>query len=177
MFPYLRCWDSLALNNLRNICILNVNLNGVAPIEEGRGGMMETVKSRRHFMCRLVGLASGVVLAGPKELRAARQETKNVLGQLELDALKSSRPRKNPSIMCRREGEETTLYREERGEEIPIYRMNLTGRMIWEACNGRRSLSDISRLIIEQYQVTPYQAQLDTFAFLALLKKTGAVWV
>lgn len=138
---------------------------------------METVKSRRHFMCRLVGLASAAMLAGPKELRAARQETKNVLGQLECDALKSSRPRRNPSIMCRRAGEETILYREENGKEIPIYRMNPTGLMIWKACDGRRSLSDISRLIIEQYQVTPYQAQLDTFTFLALLKKTEAVTV
>jgi hypothetical protein len=137
--------------------------------------MAGMVKSRRHFMCRLVGLASGAMLAGPKELRAARQETKNVLGQLELEALKSSRPRKNSSIMCRRAGEETTLYREEKGEEIPIYRMNPTGLMIWEACDGRRSLNDISRLIIKQYRVTSYQARLDTFSFLALLKKTGAI--
>lgn len=139
--------------------------------------MMEMVESRRHFVCRLAGLASCAILAGAKELRAARQETKNVLGQLELDALKSSRPRKNPSIMCRRSGEETTLYREENGKEIPIYRVNPTGRMIWEACDGRRSLSDISRLIIEQYQVTEYQARLDAFVFLAFLKKTGAVTV
>ena len=139
--------------------------------------MMEMIKSRRHFICRLFGLASGAMLAGPRELRAARQETKNVLGQLELEALKCSRPRKNPSIICRRAGDETTLYRKERGEEIPIYRMNSTGLMIWEACDGRRSLSDISRLIVEQYRVTEYQAELDAFAFLALLKKTGAVTV
>jgi hypothetical protein len=137
--------------------------------------MMETVKSRRHFMCSLVGLASSAVLASPKELRAARQEAKDVLGQLELDALKSSRPRKNPSIMCRRAGEKTTLYRKEKGEEIPIYCVNPTGRMIWEACDGRRSLSDISELITDHYQVTEYQARLDAFVFLVLLKKTGAV--
>ncbi len=137
--------------------------------------MAEMVKSRRHFVCRLIGLASGAMLAGPKELRAAKEETKNMLGQLELEALKSSRPRRNPSIMCHRAGEEMTLYREKRGKEIPIYRMNPTGRMIWEACDGRRSLSDISGLIAEQYRVTEYQAKLDAFAFLALLKKTGAI--
>ncbi len=122
-----------------------------------------------------MGLISGILLANSKELSAARQERRDLLGQLEMEILRMSRPRRNPSIMCRRAGEETMLYREEKGKEIPICRMNPTGLMIWEACDGRRSLSDISRLIIEQYQVTPYQAQLDTFSFLALLKKTGAI--
>ena len=126
-------------------------------------------------MCSLVWLASGAVLAGPKELRAERQETKNLLEQLELDALKSSKPRRNPLIMCRGSGDKMMLFRDKGDKEIPLYRLNQTGKMIWEACDGTRCLEDISGLITDQYQVTEYQAQLDTFTFLALLKKTGAV--
>jgi len=100
-----------------------------------------------------------------------------LLGQLELEILRLSRPKRNPLMMCRASGEGTTLYLKRNGEEIPIYMMNPTGYMIWKACDGGRSLKEISRLILERYRVSEHKAQLDTISFLALLKEAEAITV
>ena len=139
--------------------------------------MGDIVRSRRSFIHRLMGLVPVILLARPKELRAAKQETKDLLRQLELEILKSSRPKRNPAIMCRTSGDETTLYRERGGKRGPICSMNPTGNMIWEACDGSRHLKEISRLILERYQVAENQARLDTLVFLVGLKEIGAITV
>lgn len=128
-------------------------------------------------MCKFMGLIPGILLANPKELRAAKQETRNLLGQLELEVLRTSRPKRNPLMMCRVSRERTTLYLKRNGEEIPTYMMNPTGYMIWKACDGSRSLKEISQLILERYRVSEHKAQLDTISFLALLKKAEAITV
>jgi len=139
--------------------------------------MANMVRSRRSFMCKLVGLIPGVLLANSKELRAAKQETRDLLGQLEMEILKASRPRKNPSMICRASEEGSTLYLKRNGEEIPIYMMNPTGYMIWNACDGTRSPKQISQLILKRYRASEQKIQLDTLFFLALLKKAEAIAV
>ena len=79
--------------------------------------------------------------------------------------------------MCRASEEGRTLYLKRNGEEIPIYMMNPTGYMIWNACDGNRSFEAISQLIIERYGVSEQSAQLDTLLFLLQLKKSGAITV
>ena len=128
-------------------------------------------------MCKVMGLISGIWLAHPKELKAAKQETRDLLGQLEMEILRRSNPRRNPSMTCRTSSKGTTLYVKENGEETPLHMMNSTGYMIWEACDGSRSFREISRLIFERYKVSEQQAQLDALLFLSLLKKSNAITV
>ena len=124
-----------------------------------------------------MGLISGILLANPKELRAAKQETRDLLGQLEMDILRRSRPLRNPSMMCRESEKGTTLYVKKNGEETPMYMMNPTGHLIWKACDGSRSFKEISRLIIESFRVSEQKAELDALLFLSLLKQSKAITV
>ena len=126
-------------------------------------------------MCKFLGLIPGILLASPKELKAAKQETKDLLGQLEMEILRISKPKRNPLMMCRASEKGSTLYLKSNGEEIPIYMMNPTGYMIWKACDGRRSFKEISQLIHERYRVSKQEAQSDALFFLSLLKKTEAI--
>ena len=137
----------------------------------------DMVTSRRSFMCTFMGLIPGVLLANPKELRAAKQETRDLLGQLEMDILTRSRPKRNPSMTCRASDKGTTLYMKRNGEETPIYMMNSTGHMIWKACDGSRTFREISQLILERYRVSKQKAQLDALLFLSQLKKCEAITV
>ena len=139
--------------------------------------MVNIANSRRSFIHKCMGLIPGILVVSPNQVRAARDEAKDLMRQIELEILRSSRPKRNPSIMCRTSGEETTLYRERGGETSPVCSMNPIGNMIWEACDGSRQLKEISRLVFERYQVAEHQAHLDTLVFLALLKKIGAITV
>ena len=138
--------------------------------------MQDFFTSKRRFITTFGGILSGIILAGPKQLKAAaKPEIKNLLSQLELQAIRSTRPRRNPSVICRTSGEKVALYRERRGEKIFLKNMNQTGKMIWDACDGRNSLKEISQLIHERYLVSRHRAWIDTFSFLASLKRIGAI--
>lgn len=133
------------------------------------------VASRRGFISTIMALIPGVVLASPKRLQAAKPEIKDLICQIELQILKSSRPKKNPSVMCRSIGDTSTLYREKRGKRDPVCSLNPTGKMIWEECDGKKSPSDISKLIHERYQVSKHQAAVDTLALVRGLRKVEAI--
>lgn len=139
--------------------------------------MADMIKSRRSFLCKGMGLISGILLANPKELRASKHETRDLLGQLEMEILRISRPKRNPLMICRESEEGITLYLKKKEEEIPLYMMNPTGYMIWKVCDGSRSFKEISQLIHERYRVSKQEAQWDALLFLSLLKKTEAITV
>ena len=125
----------------------------------------------------MMGLIPGILLMNPKELRAAKRETRALLGQLETEILKSSRPKRNPLMVCRASEKGIMLYLKKNGEEIPLYMMNSTGYMIWKACDGSRSFKEISRLILRRYHISEQKAQSDALVFLSLLKKSKAITV
>ncbi len=132
--------------------------------------------SRRGFISTLAGFLSGIILAGPKQLKAAaKPEIRDLLSQLELQTIRSTRPKRDPSVICQTSGERVALYREKRGEKIFLKSMNRAGKMIWDACDGRNSPKEISQLIHEQYIVSRHRAWIDTFSFLANLKRIGAI--
>ena len=139
--------------------------------------MADIIKSRRSFVCRLMGLISGILLVNPQELRATKQDTRDLLGQLEMDILRRSRPIRNPSMMCRASEKGITLYVKKNGEETPMYLMNLTGYRIWKSCDGSRSFKEISRLISESYRISEQKAQSDAILFLSQLKMSKAITV
>jgi hypothetical protein len=139
--------------------------------------MAGIMTSRRSFVCKFMGIIPGILLVNPKELKAAKQETKDLLGQLEMEILRASKPKKNPLMLCRESEKRVTLYLKRNGEEIPICMMNPTGYIIWKACDGSRSFKEISQFILERYRVSEKKAQLDALSFLSLLKQAKAITV
>lgn len=65
--------------------------------------------------------------------------------------------RKNPDIVTRVIAEETILlpvYRT--SEEIDaIYTLNDSAAMVWDLIDGRRTVGDLKRLILQRCQTTP----------------------
>jgi len=138
--------------------------------------MQDIFASRRGFISTFGGILSGIILAGPKQLNAsAKPEIRDLLSQLELQTIISTRPKRDPSVICRTSGERVTLYREKRGKKIFLKNMNRAGKIIWDACDGQNSPKEISRLIHERYIVSRHRAWIDTFSFLANLKRIGAI--
>jgi hypothetical protein len=136
---------------------------------------METLKSRRKFLSVCMGLASGLLVLGPGRAKAAGKDAGNIIRKLELDLIKSSRPKKDPTVVSRTSGGEFSLYRGTGKNKALLCRMNPTGKDIWESCDGLRTFREISESIKSRYQVSLHQAQTDTLVFIELLKDIGAV--
>ncbi|MCK4787934.1 MAG: PqqD family protein, partial [Desulfobacteraceae bacterium] len=69
----------------------------------------------------------------------------------------------------------TRLFREKGGQTQPLCTVNYTGKTISEACDGRNSLRDISRLVQQTYEISSHQAYVDCLTFLVQLKNIGAI--
>jgi len=135
----------------------------------------DIVAGRRGFICILSGLLSGLLLASPTRLQAKKTQVKNLVGSLEMELLEKSKPTRHPSISWNTYGDRTGLYRESKGKTRAICTMNQVGKTIWEACNGKNALRDISRRVHQQYRVSSHQAYADCLTFLAQLKTVGAI--
>lgn len=131
--------------------------------------------SRRGFICTMSGLLSGLLLASPTRLQAKKTQVKNLVGSLEMELLQESKPARHPSISWNTYGDRTRLHRESKGRARPMCSMNQAGKTIWEACNGKNTPRDISKLVHRRYRVSSHQAYVDCLAFLARLKTLGAI--
>lgn len=131
--------------------------------------------SRRDFICTLSGMLSAVLLTSPKRLLAKKPQIKNLIDNLELELLKKARPRWNPSITLSSSSRSTRLFREKGGQTQPLCTMNQVGKTMWEACNGKNTPREISKLVHQQYWVSSHQAYVDCLAFLTQLKTVGVI--
>jgi len=131
--------------------------------------------SRRGFIRSLSGLVAGLLLASPARLQARKTKIKNLLGNLEIEILEESRPRRHPSISWNTHGDTTRLYRGGKGKTRPVYAMNQVGKTIWDGCNGENTPRDISKLVRQQYRVSSDQAYVDCLTFLGRLKSVEAI--
>ena len=137
--------------------------------------MVKMVASRRGFIGTLLGLLPGIVFASRGRLQAAKPGIQNLLSQMDLETLISSRPQKDASVTFKISGDKCTLYREKRGKMGPVCSLNAMGKKIWDACDGSKSPKDISEMLHKRYLVSKGQAWTDTLFFLARLKKIGAI--
>lgn len=137
--------------------------------------MAHIATSRRSFISTVMTMIPGILLSNPRELRAAKQSGRELVTLLEMEILESSRPKRESSISCGTIGDKSTLYRKRGYKKIPICDLNHTGKMIWDLCNGDNGLKDICGLVLENCQVTERRAHRDILAFLAGLKKLGAI--
>ncbi len=86
---------------------------------------------------------------------------------------------KDDSVVFRKIAEEFILVpiRKRADEVDSIYTMNEVGSRIWELIDGRKSLSDIKNIIIEEFEVSPDVAEKDLIEFIKQLEYIGAVRV
>lgn len=56
-----------------------------------------------------------------------------------------------------------------------IYNLNDVGAFIWDRLDGENSLSDIRKEIVEEFEVSPQEAEEDLIRFTAQLKEIDAI--
>jgi hypothetical protein len=84
---------------------------------------------------------------------------------------------KDPNIVNRKIAGEIVLVpiRHNVGDLACIYNLNEVGSRIWELIDGRSTIGQIREKIVEEYEVTPEEAEADLKKFLNQLEQVGAV--
>ena len=84
---------------------------------------------------------------------------------------------RNEAIVARRIGDEFILVpiRQRAGEVDSIYTLNEVGALIWELLDGQTNLGAIRDAIVEEFEVSPEQAEADLMAFVGQLASVGAI--
>ena len=84
---------------------------------------------------------------------------------------------RNEAIVARRIGDEFILVpiRQRAGEVDSIYTLNEVGARVWELLDGQTSLGAIRDAIVEEFEVSPEEAEVDLLAFVGQLQSVGAV--
>jgi hypothetical protein len=137
--------------------------------------VLRLFSSRRGFLSGLAAVMPAVFLGRPRQLQAARAEVKDLLSQLELESLRSGRPRRSLGFNCSGSGAEFVLRTRTDGTQRSVCVLNETGKFIWEACDGEHTIDEISKRVHETFLVTQKQARIDLLGFLWTLKARGAI--
>lgn len=132
-------------------------------------------QSRRGFLFVILTMTQGLLFAGPKEIKAARQEAKKLVNRLEIEEMAASTPRRVSEVSLHTTAEGITLCRKNERGKIPLCRMNPTGRAIWDLCDGNHSAKDIGRWMVQRCRVSEERAKNDVLIFLTELKRIGAI--
>lgn len=84
---------------------------------------------------------------------------------------------RDENMVFRRIGEEMILVpiRRRTADLESIYTLNDTGARIWELLDGTRTLAQIRDVLIEEYEVTPEEAEADVLEFVADLEEIQGV--
>lgn len=131
--------------------------------------------SRRGFLAAFAGLTPAMLLGRPSLSHASRAEVKDLLSQLDLESLKSGRPKRTPGFRCSESGGNAFLCIRRNGREKSVCILNDTGRFVWENCDGNHTVDEISKGLCDAYLVSFRQARTDALSFLWNLKRKGAV--
>ena len=132
---------------------------------------------RRGVISTLAGIFTGLLFSGPKRLRAAVPELKQILSTMEMEVLEKSRPKRHPAISWHTHGDKTTLFWQGRGEPRPKVALNRVGMIIWEGCDGKNTARDIASFLEQSYKVSFGRAYVDCLTFLATLFKKGMIQI
>lgn len=85
--------------------------------------------------------------------------------------------RKSDDFVYRKIGNETILVPIKKAitRLRSIYTLNETGCRIWERLNGKRTVTELAGLMVEEYDVLAETAATDIEAYLGQLEALGAV--
>lgn len=86
---------------------------------------------------------------------------------------------KDSNIVARKVGEEFILVpiRQDAGDLAGFYSLNYVGGRIWELLDGKRSVSDIARVIFDEFEVDAEKAEKEALHFIERLVELGMVTV
>ncbi len=84
---------------------------------------------------------------------------------------------KDPSIVSRNIAGEQILVpiRQKAGEIESIFTLNEVASRIWELLDGKKQVKEIKNAIVEEFEVSPKEAEEDLLKFLQQLEEAGAV--
>ncbi len=84
---------------------------------------------------------------------------------------------KDPSIVSRNIASEQILVpiRQKAGEIESIFTLNEVASRIWELLDGEKQVEEIKNAIVEEFEVSPKEAEEDLLKFLHQLEEVGAV--
>jgi methyltransferase-like protein len=85
--------------------------------------------------------------------------------------------RRSEDFVYRKIQDETILVpiKDNVGDMGAIYNLNEVGAFIWEQLDGEKTLLDITNMIVEEFEVSPEQAQADLREFVSQLKEINAI--
>jgi hypothetical protein len=93
-----------------------------------------------------------------------------------MDHLKKSY-KKNQDVVFRRVSDESILVpiKDNVGDLGFIYNLNDVGTFIWERIDGKKQLMDIKKMLVNEFDVSPSQAEKDLLEFIAHLEKMSII--
>jgi hypothetical protein len=85
--------------------------------------------------------------------------------------------KKSESIVFRKIADEYILVpiRKNVGDLESIYTLNEAGARIWELVDGKTKISEIKERLVDEFEVTPEEAEKDIVEYLQQLKEIKAV--
>jgi hypothetical protein len=84
---------------------------------------------------------------------------------------------KNSNIVCRKIGNETILVpiKDNLGDLESIYTLNETAAMAWDLIDSRRTISQMSVIIAEEYETKSAAVEVDLKKMFSQLQNIGAI--
>ena len=85
--------------------------------------------------------------------------------------------KRNEDFVYRKIENETILVpiKDNVGDMGSIYNLNEVAAFIWEHLDGKKTLLDIKNMVLDEFQVSPEQAQADLREFVSQLKEINAI--
>jgi hypothetical protein len=94
-----------------------------------------------------------------------------------MDFLEKVYNKKSDSIICRKIGDEFILVpiKQDVGDLESIYTLNETSARIWELIDGKMKVREIREKILQEFEVTPNEAERDLIEHLQQLEGIRAI--
>ena len=85
--------------------------------------------------------------------------------------------KRNENFVYRKIQDETILVpiKDNVGDMGSIYNLNEVAAFVWEQLDGEKTLLDVRNMIVEEFEVSPEQAQADLCDFVSQLKEVNAM--
>jgi len=82
-------------------------------------------------------------------------------------------PSRSPSVVTRKTGNEYVLVpvTNNIADMTSVYTLNETGTFIWELIDGKKSVEDLIKAVIDKYDIDKETAARDVFSFIDIMSK------